>query len=88
MGPRLVIDLSRLQGLKEKENGSLFSVKVDWPTAAGQKVERNQSLKLDKGDEPIAAECLNNGKLQAAFRVYVYKMHLKREERTTVVILW
>jgi hypothetical protein len=81
------MDLRRLQGLKEKENGCLFSVKVDWPIVVGQKVERNQSLKLDKGDEPIAAECLNNGRLQAAFRVYVYKMHLKREKRTTAVIL-
>lgn len=87
MGPRLVMDLRRLQGLKEKENGCLFSVKVDWPIVVGQKVERNQSLKLDKGDEPIAAECLNNGRLQAAFRVYAYKMHLKREKRTTAVIL-
>ena len=51
------MDLRRLQGLKEKENGCLFSVKVDWPIGGGQKVETNQSLKLDKGDEPIAAEC-------------------------------
>lgn len=87
MGPRLVMDLGGLQGLKEKENASLFSIKVDWPTVAGQKVERNQSLNLDKGDEPTAAECLNNGRLQAALRVYVCKMHLKRQERTTVVIL-
>ena len=81
------MDLSGLQGLKEKENARLFSVKVDWSTVAGQKVERNQSLNLDKGDEQTAAECLNNGRLQAALRVYVCKMYLKREERTTAVIL-
>ena len=50
MGPRLVVDLSRLQGQKEKENGDLFPINVDWPTVAGQKAERNQSLNLDKGD--------------------------------------
>ena len=54
-GPRLVMDLSGLQGLKEKENARLFSVKVDRSTVAGQKVERNQSLNLDKRDEQTAA---------------------------------
>lgn len=39
-------------GLRErrKKNGNPLLIKVDWPTLARQKAERNQNLILDKGD--------------------------------------
>lgn len=63
MGPSLHVARHRVEGKEERENGDPLPIKVDWPTLARKKAERSQNLILDKGDESIIGECLNNGRL-------------------------
>lgn len=38
--------MGRTEGQKDKENGTVFPIMINWSTVARQKAERNQNLIL------------------------------------------